>query len=268
MKCNFIPVNYNNSNITIDCIKTILNQKVPVRIVVVDNNSTLDEQRKLTEFTKKYSECIDVLFLRKNIGYFPAINEGILYLGESLHSNYTVVGNNDLEFPSDFFEKLNGISIKDKTFAIAPDIITPCGVHQNPLLMNKYSAFRKIMYDIFYSNYLFAQIILFLTQKLSIAKSKKNRIGFDVQQNIAIPHGACIILTEKFFENFNLLDDTSFLFGEEILFANQIKKCAGEVLYIPKLKVLHNEHSTINNMPSKTSYLLERKAYQVFKEYI
>lgn len=268
MDINFVIVNYENCKLTIDCIKSILEQSDNCRIIVVDNNSTKKDLDPLIRYSQINNEHVRILFLHENIGYFPAINQGIKYLGKFVKSNHTIICNNDLIFLPNFIKTLSSVKINQKTQAIAPDIVKSNGVHQNPFLIYRYSAIRKFVYKIFYSNYIFAKMILRITRIFSINRSEKSRDGFDNQQIIRAPHGACIILTTNFFNNNSLLNDESFLFGEEILLAGQIKQSEGEILYIPALKVVHNEHSTIGEILSKTNFKYKQKGYRASRKYM
>lgn len=68
--------------------------------MVVDNNSNDLDRNRLCCFIKKES-CVNIELLKldSNIGYFPAINQGILALGLfGKRDFFLVIGNNDLFF--------------------------------------------------------------------------------------------------------------------------------------------------------------------------
>ena len=146
LKLAFIHVNYNNSKLTINCIRSIIQNYSNADIIIVDNNSTKIEKEILFKWNDEQNVTnVQFIFEEKNLGYFGALNIG---LGRILHEIYkysfVIVGNNDLEFSSVFFERLNNTVINKNIFVIAPNIVKPNGIHQNPYSIKPVSCIRKI----------------------------------------------------------------------------------------------------------------------------
>lgn len=83
MKYYLVIVNYNNCNVTIDCILSAgkLIEESFSKIVVVDNNSDGSDKEILRSFIlKNVNLDIDLISLDRNMGYFPALNKGIVSL--------------------------------------------------------------------------------------------------------------------------------------------------------------------------------------------
>ncbi len=263
MKCSFVFVNYNNSQLTINCLNSIIKNNNYERIVIVDNNSNENEIEILNKFIDEY-EYNDIIVIRNecNVGYFPGLNIGIKNIDVHLN-DYVVIGNNDLVFNSSFFDEIRKLKCEKNVFVISPDIIKNNSIHQNPYLIKEYSLLRKIIYRLYYSNYVLAKLILLITDILNFQKSEKNRKNFDVEQYVNAGHGSCYILTKNYFDFFDQLPSESFLFGEEILLGNQVLSQNGKILYTPKLKVFHNEHSTMNKYSFLRTYKYQREAYKL-----
>ena len=85
---------------------------------------------------------------------------------------------------------------------------------------------------------------------------------------IHIGYGACYVLTRNFFNYYSKLDDSIFLYGEEVLFGNQIRSVNGIMVYLPNLKVKHFEHATSRNIESKVNYKITLDAYYKYKCYL
>ena len=75
-----IMVNYNNSQLSIDCYNSLVSQKkdINLTLIVVDNNSSEKEKNILRAFQTKYMD-FEVLYLDSNIGYFPGMAKGQEY---------------------------------------------------------------------------------------------------------------------------------------------------------------------------------------------
>ena len=84
MKYSFILVNYNGADLTINCVKSLLKQSffpLVTYIIIVDNNSNADDLEKLSLYCSSVNQNnIVLLRLKKNMGYFTAINEGLVFL--------------------------------------------------------------------------------------------------------------------------------------------------------------------------------------------
>lgn len=263
----FIHVNYNNSQLTINCIESILENSLDSDILVIDNNSRENEKKILKEWVlSTKNEKIKLIFEESNLGYFRALNSGLkLVLKDSNQYSYVIIGNNDLIFNTDFFENLHTNNYDDDTMVISPNIIKTNGIHQNPFSIKRTSRIRKILYRLLYLDYKLAKIIYFTANKLGVMKSENNKIGFEKSQFIFAGHGACYILTTKFLNRDEILVESSFLMGEEFLLAKQIRDANGKIYYDANLKVIHNEHSSMSAIPSETKYRFEQQAYKLFK---
>jgi len=265
----FMHVNYDNSQLTINCINSILGCNYNSTILIVDNNSDKSEKKKLTDWqSRQQSQRNQVVFLfePQNLGYFGALNVGLKYLKKDIQSfDFITIGNNDLLFDESYFETLMNTEITAYTYVLAPNIIKTNGIHQNPYSINGTSKTRKLLYYILYSNYRIAKLIYLVTAILNIGKSDKDRKEYEKSQFIFAGHGACYVLTKSYFNNNFFLVNSSFLMGEEFLFAKQIRESGGKIYYLSTLCVIHNEHSTMNKIPSKAVYKYEQSAFKLTK---
>lgn len=271
-KIGFIHVNYNNSRLTIECIKSILSQKNNAIIIVIDNASNEIEKSVLVSWKNnnpQHCSNISFIFENKNWGYFGALNIGLRKLKNTINEfQYIVIGNNDLVFDKQFTNELNQVILDDRVQVIAPNIIKTNGVHQNPYSIGRTSKKRMFLYRLLYMNYLFAKIIYKTANILKKEKSQANRNRYNVKQEIFAGHGACYILTQEFFKKNKQLDESIFLMGEEFLISKQVHQTGGIIYYFPELKVIHNEHSTTHAIPSKKTYLYSKNAFSLIKDFM
>jgi GT2 family glycosyltransferase len=137
LKIGFVFTNYNNSQLSLNAIKSIIDNSkqfnTEVQIAIVDNNSTPQEIAILKDGVEKIGLTnVKALFEQTNLGYFKGLNAGVKYLKDTFGSfDYLIIGNNDLIFPKAFFDKL--ISNHDRLkelHVVSPDLITLDGVHQ------------------------------------------------------------------------------------------------------------------------------------------
>lgn len=103
----YVCTNYNNAHFTRDAVRTInAGWARPARIVIVDNQSKAEDVAELEQIAAEHANVVLILN-DTNTGYFPGLNMGIEQM-RALDPDVTtmVVGNNDLEFPADFGERL------------------------------------------------------------------------------------------------------------------------------------------------------------------
>jgi len=270
MKIGFVFTNFNNSTFTRNLITSIslnINYHNSV-ILIVDNNSTIEDKINLKKLEKEYPEII-FIFSDQNVGYFKGLNIGLKYLRDNFKEiGHIVVGNNDLFFPNDFLVKMAGnIKIFEKYPVVAPDIISLEGIHQNPHVINKISNFRNLVYDIYYSNYYISIIIIKVINIFGSIFKRKDHHQHNKAQLINQGYGACYILGPIFFKKFQLLWAPTFLMGEEFFLSEQLRKEGMKVYYEPLFKVNHHDHATMGKLPSKTLWKISKDSHKIYVKY-
>ena len=245
----FILTNYNNSDITGEAIKSILNNIIDnefnIEIIIVDNDSNLNERNKLREISKLI-KVVKVIYLSENIGYFKGLNEGIKNLKNSSNFyDFVVVGNNDLFFKNNFLKSVyENYNLFKNYPVVSPDIIRLDGFHQNPHVTKPISKFRKIMYDAYYSNYYLSKIISFAANMTRKYTQRGDEKSYNIGGEIIEGYGACYLLGPLFFKYFEYLLAPTFLMGEEFFLYHQLKEKNYRIYYEPNIKVNHHDHAT------------------------
>jgi hypothetical protein len=85
---------------------------------------------------------------------------------------------------------------------------------------------------------------------------------------IYAPHGACFIMNARYFETYRRLDDSLLIWGEEPILGETIRLARGRVLYMPSLRVLHNQSGPIKTVLGKTSlkaFVLKKRVYEYLR---
>lgn len=265
-----ILVNYQNSQLSIDCCESLLaqqNDSMELTLIIVDNNSSESEVELLRVYEKKNNN-VCVVYSSKNLGYFPGMKVGqekAYSLGEY---DYMILSNNDTLYDESFLALLLGKNYPLNTMVVSPDIITIDGKHQNPLFIKRISRIRKFLYHIYFSNWYVSQIINYIQLKLGASRRAKDKEGWDKEQIIYIGFGACLILTKLFMDKVRFVDDRSFLMGEEQLLMIQVEKAGGCFYYYPNMKVRHLDSATFKKMPSRFSFECMKAGYKLYKDYI
>jgi GT2 family glycosyltransferase len=260
MKLALIIVNYNNKILTLDCIKSFQNIFNDLTTYVVDNSS--EQSQRLIEKDILNIKKINILYPSENIGYFSAIIYCINNLKE-VDYDYYLVGNNDVLCNSDWAKEMQSKkSLIDKYPVICPRIVNQDGDDQNPMIPKAYTLAHVLRLMIYNLNYGFSIFLLKMAVYFRLYKKSYNlqRLN-NTEGEIAIGFGAFYILTKEFFKLQIEIPNQTFLMGEEQFFYINMKKMGKSFYYLPTLKLIHREHSSVNKIPKKYLWSLNRKAF-------
>lgn len=270
MDIAYVCTNYNNSAFTVAAVDSLLkNQGYRVQIFVVDNASRREELQILHNLDATHSN-VHIIANPKNVGYFAGLNLGI-EAARKFNSNieWIVVGNNDLEFPSDFCARLVENEAAFRLNAVvSPDIVTLDGLHQNPHVIHGISPVRELFYDLYYSNYYVGQLIYKLAKMFPKATRRSDEDEWQTPRHIAQGHGACYLLTPKFFEKYKTLWAPTFMMHEELFLSLQLKKGGDDVYYSPVISVKHHWHGSLQQLPSRSRWNMARDAHRECRKYV
>lgn len=263
-KVNLVVVNYNNSECTDKMLDSLLDCSDFIEsIYIIDNCSDKEEKYQLSFFEKKFESLnLHVIYLDKNVGYFPGLNIGLDFIKNK--NQPVIVGNNDIIFNRSFFINLEKIRYEDDLFAISPSLVTSDGVYQNPAQINKPSKFKKIFYSLYFKNYYVGVFLYKIWQCIGLGATSKMQKD-NIEKDIYIGMGALYILLPAFFYRNETLDYPFFLYGEEAFLSHQIESSGGRLRYVPALELIHLESVATSKLPTKNKYLLLKKAYLKYK---
>lgn len=270
MKIAYICTNYNNSDLTVSAVASIVRDaNHDVSVFVVDNAS--NEKHRLTlEKLSLEDSRVHVIFNPENIGYFAGLNVGIAAaLSEDIGIEWMIVGNNDLVFPANFIESIAKCRDEfNNHCVISPDIITLDGAHQNPHVISKISSMRELFYDLYFSNYYFGMAIHRVAKLLPRLTRRGDEDEWRTPRKIYQGHGSCYLLTPKFFNYFKDLWAPTFMMGEEFFLSLQLKSVGEQVYYSPGVSVTHHWHGSLQDIPSRRRWAMARDAHLEYRKYV
>ncbi len=269
--------NYYNEDITLSFIREILtqNDSEAVDIFVVDNSHAEVYSKKLAEI-EKYNFNVRILYPPNNMGYLGAARFGLKeYTQQYEIPEWVIVSNTDISFPNkDFFRKLLELYTDENPPAvIGPSIFsTLTKINQNPQIIKRPKNNQMRLYTYIFKFYTIFQIyslLSFLKNKI-----KGNLLTPYLKRDnckpmcIYAPHGSIFILNKKYFNGGGNLEHGGFVFGETITIAEKARVKKMKVIFEPRLRVLHDEHSTTGKIKSReiVRYQLESAKY-IYRTY-
>ena len=270
MNVGFVFTNYNNSSYTREAVKSLADSVYAEQysVVIVDNNSMPEDVEALIGIKRDYPS-IEVIYNQQNLGFFKGWNVGIEQLRRGKPAlDFMVIGNNDLVFPQDFLKQLENCRSNLHSYAVvSPDLVTLDGVHQNPHVRHRISAFREFVWDLYYSNFALARLIQWAASLTRAISERKDYTSYQQAGVIYQGYGACYILTPVFFEHFETLWAPTFLMGEEYFLWKQLIDKGQQIFYEPGIVVQHHDHASTAKIPGRELWEIYRESHLIYKKH-
>lgn len=224
-----IVINYRNEERTIRFVREEVSRiSAPHEVVVVDNASTAESAAALR---KGLPEGCKVLEMKENAGFARGNNAGAALFPEA---DFYLFANNDIVFtdPSVVDAMAARLSELPEYGVIGPRVVGTDGKLQSP---HPYRSFWHRHVAIYWSN-------LFLSRKKHAARF----------ETVATrEEGPCYIVSGCFFmargEDFRAcggMDPATFLYAEEAILAERMKRIGRGEWYLPSVSVLHEHEAT------------------------
>lgn len=270
MSILMICVNYKNDGETTRFVQDFLNQTdvFDQKIIIVNNSESPSVYSPLTSLASS-DPRIWLLTPGKNLGYFGAASLGFIEYSKTFPlPDWVIVSNTDIEFlHANFFSALNQFHANSTHAIVAPAIISSLtGQDQNPNMRARPSRFRMHFYKWVFRYHVPLKIYELLScLKQSVKKACSRSMGSQTSSPqltaIYAPHGAFVIFHRTYFDAGGSLDHGTLLYGEEIFVAENARRLGLSVIYDPRLRILHREHSTTAACATRERFTAQAAAY-------
>lgn len=212
-----ILLNWNNSNYTVECIKSLSNiTYLNKKIIVVDNASTDKSLDKL----KEYLPQIDLITNETNLGFTGGNNVGIK-MALNKKFDFIMLLNNDTIVDKAFLEPLVN-SFEFDTGAVQPLILN----YQNKETIWNYGGHINKTFGIF-STY----------AKNNSIKSLKNK----EEKFSEWISGCCFMIRSSVIKEVGLLDEKFFVYFEDVDWSIRLRSNNYKLKIIPESIIYHHE---------------------------
>ena len=262
-KLVFVILHYLAIKDTVECVDSIqkLIDTKEYKIIVVDNASPNGTGKELLE---KYSDndTVDVLLNKENLGFAKGNNVGIRYAVKNYSPDFIAVINNDtLILQNDFFKKVNDEYKKSEFALLGPMVMTAdgrcdCTPVSETEITREYilNRLKEEEYRTKLVNRGLPNINSLINRlKLAVTGGKVRTEHKDYihrRENVRI-HGCFMIFSKKFTENFDGLNEETFLYHEEEILHIQLMSKGLKTVYLPTLQIYHKEDSATNAIGMK-----------------
>ncbi len=237
-----ILINYNSSSYTLDCLRSIEQQtarSLRFQIIIVDNNSSLDEFRKLDVLRTK--DNVKIVRSRINLGFSGGNMMGV----QHADADYYYFLNNDCVLLNDC------LSIFYRLMEVSQDVANCSG--------EMFIANGEYEYNFRYFPSLALKLVgSGLLRLFNPAGFPKRQIRMQAPTPVDLVNGSSMFIRALPFEHIGGFDTVYFLYCEEEDIALRLKRAGYATVLVPEAKYQHFvSRSTNAEGPVKLLFLKE-----------
>ncbi|QOR76436.1 MAG: glycosyltransferase family 2 protein [Thermoflavifilum sp.] len=228
---SFITLNYNNTSVTADLLRSMRKLTYPnIEVIVVDNHSDIDPAPELMAV---YPD-VKIIYNSKNLGFTGGNNAGI----HSARGEYLFFINNDTEVNPNLVEPLLDVFENyPDAGAVSPKIY----YFFHPGII-QYAGYKKIN--------------SFTGRTGAIGSKKVDNGQYDFIKPTYYAHGAAMMIPRKVMEQVGEWPDIYFIYYEELDLSLAIRRKGYKIYFQPRSILYHKESMTVGkSSPFKTYYM-------------
>lgn len=239
-----VLINYNGREDTEACVKSLLENDVDKKIIIVDNNSIKNKAIYNDIITP---ESCEIIYLDDNLGFAAGNNVGIKKALE-YNPDYILLLNNDTVVPSNCLEKM---IIKEKEYADNVVITTKISYFDEP----DYLWYGGSFYNSKEGEYKILGI------------GKKDDDSYNEEKPVDYITGCVMFIPVSLLTKIGYMSEDYFLYFEDADYCQQIKQNNVDMVYVPSITVLHKESRSTNRGSDLYNYYIIRNYLKYISQY-
>lgn len=223
MKVSIVIINFNSTEHTINCIKSIkAKTKTETEIIVVDNNSEYDDRIKIENWINSNPNSATYISSKKNTGF----SMGNMLGANVASGNYIFLLNNDCLLINDAIDELVKFMEEHPNVGLAG----PKTYDGNNNYMPSFDYIPTV------ANKWLGHSLCRLFKKNSYPSRKK-----EYQKPLSVPmiSGSAMFFRKDCFNNLGGLDTNLFLYCEEEDISIRAKNKSYDIFHVPTAEIIH-----------------------------
>ena len=247
---SIVIVNYNTFNLTRDAIKSVLKYSYDFtyEIFVVDNDSADDSLKKLKYYFNEYS---NVKFIKadENRGFAAGNNLAI----KQTRGRYVLLLNSDTVVCKDTLNEIYDYMENHKDVGAVGCQVLLENHELDKACKRTFPNPRNSFYRLFHIK----------------TDSEENNYNLDDKDDDGIHEVDCLTGAFMFIrrEALQYLDETFFMYGEDIDLCYRIKESGWKIVYFGKAKIIHYKGASSKKQKSKLIYEFYRAMYIYYRKH-
>ena len=249
---DIVIVNWNTVDLLTRCLDTVRANVAAwsqgsVRTIVVDNGSADGS----VECIRSEYGWVDLIENSDNVGFARANNQGI---GQS-DGDFVLLLNSDTELHDGALAELVGFAAdRPSVGAVGARLLNSDGTLQHachPMLTPARELWRLLFLDRFVR---------------PLATYDMERWNTREPRPVEAIKGACLMVRRAAFDEVGLLDDSYFMYTEEVDLCFRLARAGWELWYLPTAVVTHHGGASSSQMPDKMYLELHRSKVQFYRK--
>jgi GT2 family glycosyltransferase len=252
-----VILNYRNFADTIECVRSLENITYPnSRIVIVDNDSDNESEDVLR---KAFPEHI-VIQAGRNGGYAAGNNVGIRR-GLSDGAEFVLILNNDTIVEPDFLSILVSHALSDPIAGLLSPSITYSTGEFNRNCTRRRPRLRELFWNFGIGRWLGQN-------KAWLRRCQyEDEPLFEEPTEVEVIAGACMLLSAPLIDEIGLLDENTFLFWEEFILHEKMRRTQYRTVIVPRSRVTHKQSKSLKTIGSRAAIANIRSLNYYLREY-
>jgi GT2 family glycosyltransferase len=251
-----IVVNWNVGHILLDCLRAVTRELKTVDgdCIVVDNGSARED----LDPVRQQFPSVRVIANTANLGFTRAANQGI----QVSRARYVMLLNPDAFLMEGTLEHL--VRFMDRHPEVA--IVGPRVNNTDGTVQGSARAFPRLWTAFFGRTSLFTRY--FPRNPWSRRQVPVLEAGSDAPLAVDWVSGACMLIRRQVWGDIGGLDEAFFLYWEDADFCWRTRNAGWEVIYDPRVSVLHTVGASSRQAPIRSTIAFHRAAYRLYRKHV
>jgi GT2 family glycosyltransferase len=251
---SIIIVNYNAEKLLRECLESVFRfqKDLNFEMILIDNHS----QDGSMEMVKKRFPQVRLVENKRNLGFSAACNQGI----KSSRGRYLLLLNPDTEFTGGGVTGMIEFMESHRPAGICgPRMVDPEGKVQFscrsfPSYLTAISSRQSVLNRLFPDNPLSKTYLL------------KDRNG-SRQSEVDWVSGSAMLVRREVFEKIGLLDESFFMYVEDVDFCYRAKKANLQVHFVPEVTIVHHIGQSTRRRRMRMRVEHHRSMYRFYRKH-
>lgn len=249
-----IILNYNTCELTLNALRSVYESKTSYtfEVILIDNHSTDDS---LVRIKAEYPQ-VKLIENKINVGYSRGNNQGM----REASGRYVLLLNSDTILEEQTLEIM--ISYMDKNIEVGASgckIVLPDGSLDKACKRGFPTPLASFYYAFGFSK-LFPDKPHFNQYQLS-------HLDSDHEYDVDCLVGAFMLVRKQVIDQVGMLDESFFMYGEDIDWCYRIKQAGWRIYYYPRTKITHYKGASSRRKPVKIIYEFHRAMFLFHKKH-
>ena len=252
MDLSIIIVNWNTRDLLARCLESVWNdvgtfKRSNIQTTVVDNASADGSATMVRE----QFPWVRLIENEENVGFARANNQAI----RRSSAKYVLLLNSDTEVQPGALSALLGfMEAHPRAGAAGAHLLNADGTLQascHPMLTPGREFWR----------------LLFLDHLWPRATYRMRRWDTETPRRVEVIKGACLLLRREALDGVGLLDESYFMYTEEVDLCHRLAQAGWELWWVPQAQVVHYEGQSTQQMPDRMYLQLYRSKIQFYRKF-